>query len=335
MKHLLLLFLALSLSAYADSTKTLEERLSKSPTNSRVRQLLGRAYFLQKNYPKVIEVLGPYSNEINGSSLNYLADAYEQTKDKLNRKRTLQLYAEREPNKYRPHFLLGEVYLEEKEYDKAAIEFRSSIQYASRHRSSYEGLLKVFLVNKQTYEARTLLNDMIKKFGPRGEFVTHQCSLHVDAGFLAEALVYCKEAIRRAPKSAENHIHLAQTYNLQKKSSAAEKVFINAAKQFPKDEYVQWAAGEHYYINKNFPIAVRYLEQAVKVDPKSGRAQLGLAESQFELGNHDKAVKHYFEACKIDKSNVAREAFRTAASKLRNKQNPASYEYDKMIQQCP
>lgn len=328
-------WLTFSLVATASGLSALEARLNKNPSDLKARQELSRHYFQKKNYKKVIELLAPYSNEISSTYLNFLADAYGKESDLLNQTRTLQIYQEKEPHAHRPYFLLGEVYLAQKDYDKAAENYQIAVKKSPKHRPTYNGLLKVYEATKQNYEARSLLNEMIRAFGPRGEFVTAQCRLHTDSGFLAEALEFCKEAVRREPKVADNHVYLATTYDLQKKQQAAERVFNQAAKQFPKSEFVQWATGDHFFGRKNYATAARYLKLAVKLDPKSRRSQLGLAESLFELGDLEKAREHYFEACKLDKSNTALEAFRTAASKLRNKQSPQAYQYDRFIQQCP
>ncbi len=329
---------ALSFTVHADETAPsaaqLEALLKKSPANTKARQALARLYADEKNYDKIIKVLAAYSNEVSTDSLRLLAEAYEAKKDHLNQIRTLELYEQREPNMFRPHYLLGRAFRQNEQIDKAIENLRLAIQYAPRHRPSYDELLEIFREQKQNYESRILLNDMVREFGQKKEFLNMQCELYLKDGFLAEAQKYCKLAIKTNPRYPDNHAYLAKAYEYQQKPKAAEKVLITAARQFPDSEFVQWSIGEHYYLEKNFPIAIRYLKQAVKADPKEARSQLALALSLFENGDYKEAVDHYVTACKQDKSNVARETFRTAASKLRQKGNALAETYDKAMVKC-
>lgn len=333
------LFWTLALStacafAAVDITTQWEQRLTKNPQNLLLRERLGEAYFVKKKYKESIKTLAPYSNEVSSESLRILAESYDQTSDRLNEIRTLEMYKEKEPDLFRPHYLLGVAYKKNEQYNDAVANLRRAIQLAPKHRPSFDALLDTFQINKQNYESRMLVNDMIVIFGKKKEFMTLQCDLYLQDGFLAEAHKICKEAVKLDPREPANHIHYAQSFIYLNNKKAAEKVFITASRQFPKDEYVQWSTGEYYYQEKNFPIAIRYLKQAVRSDKKSARARLALALSLFETKKYDEALPHYIEACKEDKSNIAQDALRTAAAKLRQIRNEKSRDYDKGLVRC-
>ena len=330
-----LLQLALSpLIAFGVTLSQLETDLKKQPSNLRLRQKIAAQYEKKKRDDKVIELLAPFSNEIDSASLRRLAQSYRNKEDYPNEIQILELYRQREPGKFRPHYLLGVALNDNEQFDDAVEFLRKSIGFAPKHRPSYEKLLEIFRTKKQNYESRLLLNDMIRMFGARKEFLNEQCELFVTDGFLAEAQKTCKKAVKKDPRFPKNHVHLAQSYLLQNKKKPAEKIYITAARQFPKSEFVQWATGEYYYQEQNFPIAVRYLKAAVRADKKKARSQLGLAVSLFEMGSHKEAAPHYLAACKLDDSRVALRAFQTAAAKLRQEQNPDSPLFERTISKC-
>lgn len=320
---------------FADVSTQWESRLEKTPSNLLLRERLGEVYFAKKKYKEVIKTLAPYSNEVSSNALRILAESYGKENDTLNEIRSLEMYKNKEPNLFRPHYLLGIAYKKSKKYDDAVINLRKSIQFAPKHRPSYDELLEVFRETKLDYESRILVNDMINTFGKKKEFFTILCELQLQGGFLADAHKICKEAVRLDPRQPANHIHYAQSFVYLDNKQGAEKVFITAARQFPKDEYVQWATGEYYYQEKNYPIAIRYLKQAVAADKKSARSQLALALSLFETKAYEDALPHYIAACENeDKTKFAQEALRTAASKLRQDGNDKSKDYDKGLVKC-
>lgn len=324
-----------TLSIGADALLSLESEIKKRPGNIKARETLARIHIKNKNNKKAIDLLAPYSNEISTTSLIELAKAYEQNNDSLNEIRVLQIYSEKDPNRFRPHYLLGLAYKKNKQYDQAAKSLRQAIDFAPKHRPSYDSLLEIFSLTKQNYESRTLLNDMNRTFGAKKEFSNMMCRLFAIDNFLTEALETCKVAISKNPKYPDNHIYLAQTYYNQDNKPAAERIFRTAGRQFIKSEFVQYAAGEFYLNEKNYPAAIRYLETAVKVNPQTMRAQLTLALALFESRSYEKALEHFINSCKLDKSSETLTSLKNSAAKLRqlNQDNLASM-YERKAAVC-
>lgn len=325
--------------ARAATLASLEERLEKDPSQTKVRETLAKAYLKKRNYAKVIELLAPYSNEVSVPSIIRLADAYEARQDYVNQIRTLELYQQREPDAYRPYHLLGVAYKNNKQIDQAVNNLRRAIELAPKHRPSYDVLLEIMIEKNNQYEARTVLAQMLRQFGPRPEILNMQCKLYSQGGFLAEAEQSCKAAIAKSKKVPENHVYLAQALLDQGRKTAAENVLIQAARHFPESEYVQFIAGEFYYNEKNYAPAVRYLKQGVAANPEAARSHLGLALSLFELKKHAEALPHFEKACKLDKTRQAYTDFRSALSRLRQNMSQVNIkvleEYEKKIALCP
>ncbi len=303
--------------AWATPASELEDKLKNNARDLKTREKLGEIYFSLKNYQKVISTLAPYSSEITSEALVNLANAYSGSQDSLNEIRTLQLFVDKDGQRFRPHYLLGLAFKNAKKWDDATKELRTSIQYAPGHRPSYNALLEIFAETKQNYESRTLLSDMVRNFGNKREFANLSCKLLAIDGFLAEALAACKKAIKQDPKHPDNHVYLAQTYYNQDKRDAAENIFRTVGRSYTKSEFVQYAVGEFYLHEKNFATAVRYLQTAVKLNPQAFRSQYTLGAVLFESNDHPTSLVHFDFACKLDKSNETTNALRNAASRMR------------------
>lgn len=295
----------------------LEELIAKNPNDLKSREVLGSMYFENKKFDKVISTLAPYANEIASDALINLAHAYGEQKDSLNEIRVLQIYAEKDGKRFRPHYYLGLAYKKNNKPDEAAKELRLSIQYAPGHRPSYNALLDIFTETKQNYESRVLLNDMVRNFGPKKEFTNLSCKLYAADGFLVEALETCKKAVNQDKAHADNHIYLAQTYYNQDNREAAERIFKAAGRSFKKSEFAQYAVGEFYLQEKNYPTAVRYLEAAVNINPNVFRSQYTLAVALFEAKDYTRALTHFDKSCRLDKSNETMTTLKNSAGRLR------------------
>lgn len=332
---LVLLMFLFSTIGYSATLGELETKLKQTPNNIPLREKIAASYFKQKKYDKVVQLYAPYSNEISEPALIQLADSYQFLNDPLNEIRILQTYTEKFPNRFRPHFLIGTAYKRARKFDDAAVHLRKSIEYAPKHRPSYDNLLEVFIENKQNYESRILIQDMMRVFGPKKEFQNQLCKLFASDNFLNEAMTSCKSAVSGDPKHPDNHIFLAQTYYNLGNKTAAEKIFHTAARQFSKSEFVQYAAGEYYLNDKQYSIAVRYLEQAAKINPQSQRAQITLALALFETKDYTRALQNFILSCQLDKSSETQTLLKNSAAKLRlSNQNSVAAEYDKRAELC-
>lgn len=336
MKFIVFFFtLSLSLSLYANSIERMEAALKSRPAHTQLREQLGKAYFEKKEYDKVIETLAPYANEIDVESLVVLANAYSEKGEHLNETRALLTFEQRQPDRFRPHYLLGLAYLKNNQEEEAQASFERSVALNASHRPSYDALIDIYIKRNLFHEARPLLVDMVRKFGEQPSFLNTQCRLYAEGGFLKEAIETCRKAISEDVDHAQNHVFLAQAYMDQDNRSAAENIFRTAARRFTNSEFVQWRAGEFYFNEKNFPTAARYLTEAVKADPESGRSRLGLALALFSSNEYEKALPHFIKACSLDRTKVAFEEFRTSASKIRNANvGPVSAQYDRGVATC-
>jgi hypothetical protein len=85
--------------------------------------------------------------------------------------------------------------------------------------------------------------------------------------------------------------------------SATGYVFAQAT----ADQYL--AAGNQFYIAKNYPQALQYYQAAVQLNPNSSAANQGLGNCYYVQGQKDQALGAYQKALALDPNNTQLAAF--------------------------
>lgn len=324
-----LLFASLS---FAQTVAQLDSALKKDPDNMKARLQLAGLHANENRPEKTIELLNPYTDQLDEKGFLLLASSYAKKKDYANEVRVLSFLMNKEEENFQWHMLLGQAYLkqanetadESRNKDlltKAIQRFRRTLQLNPKYKPAFDQLLSTFLQQQANNEARELLIEGSGKFGKRPEFYRELCRLDSQDGFLPQAVSNCSESMKLSPDWPDQYVYLVQAYHDQKEEVKAERMVVFAAKKFPQSEFVQWAAGELFLRKKNYPVAARYFQVAVKAKPQSGRAQFGLAKALFESGQDEAALEPWIQACKLEPS--ALDSFMAATGRMKQKGNSA------------
>lgn len=290
-------------------------RLSQSETAVGEKLKIARAMEKTKDWSGVVKTLAPLTDKLSNEDLRLLAKGYRQTGDKLNEIRVLELCVARKANDFQARVALGSAYSRANRAEDAMNAYREAQQVNAKYLPAYQGLLDELLKQKETYEARTILHDMVKIFGPRPAFNAELCRLYSAEGYLDKAIELCTFAIEKDKKAPENYIYLAQSLNDKLENTKATKILADALKRFPKSEPVLTAAGENQMLRKNYVGAQKYFRDAVKANRKSARAALGYAQASFELQKNQEALDAFTHACSLNRAYS--KEFRQAIVRLR------------------
>lgn len=265
------------------------------------KQNAAKIAFENKDFKKVVELLGPHSGEINIVSLQYLADSHHELKEYPDEVRVLRQLVSKKDKSPVTHYKLAEALRLNRDLEEAVTNYRRVVDLMPNFLPAYRGLVTIFIEKNNHYESRILLTDMIKKFGNKPEFLTPLCRLYSGDGFHAEGIKTCQTAVEINPKDPENHLNLAQIYKDKNQEAMYQSIIIRAAQKFKSSESLQFAAGTYFQEKKNFVEAARYFNVAVKADPKSIRSHLGRADTLFELGQLDPSLESYYQTCILDR----------------------------------
>jgi len=300
--------------------------------SDQIRLLLAAAdmHEKDKDYAKVIQTLKPKVDQLPRSGLLQLARAYGATNDVIGQIHAIELVIAKNPKDYVALVEAGNAYIKLKRLEDAATAFGNAREYNPRYRPAYEGALTLLEMSQETYEARTLVVDIIKAFGPDAKSTSTLCRLYSGESFVPEKSEgACRQAISTDPKNPENYVYLTQALRDTDQKDEAIKTISNAAGRFPASENVQSLAGEIKASDKSFADSYHFYQQAVKADPRSARAHVGLAKSEFELQKHADAIESFVKACNLDRKTTL--DFRQAANTLKKNKDPKWMKYQDAI----
>jgi tetratricopeptide (TPR) repeat protein len=300
--------------------------------NIHARTELARSHFDAGKFDKVIELLNPYTDQLDASGFVMLAISYSNKKDFANEVRVLSIIAANQEENYKWQMLLAQAYLKQAGQNPDSTNsaelltegirhLRTTLKMSPKYKPAFDLLLSTLLQQKANNEARELLAEGISKFGPRPDLFKELCRLDAMDGYLVQAVEHCRESIKISTAYPDHYVYLVQALYDQKENIQAERLAVNASKRFPRSEFVQWATGTLFLKKKNYPVAARYFRTAVKAKPDSSRAQFGLAQSLFEQGQEAEALDYFVKACKADGST--NEVFHTYAGRMKLTKNSA------------
>ena len=200
---LICLFSLASQLVLAEPTKPISKIIAARVTKAAASLKAGKAL-------DVIANLKPVAAELPRQGLLILAKAYRQQKNYLDETRVLEVALGMNTKDYYVQSLLGESYFSNRNYEKAAENFASSRDLKPDFIPAIEGLEKTYEAQTQIEDARSLTEDLIKKFGGLKKHRNQLCRLYSTDGLFQEGIDACKRAVSYDPKFADNHVYLGQ-----------------------------------------------------------------------------------------------------------------------------
>ncbi len=286
-----------------------------------------------KKYKEAIDLLKPYNDRLPRAGLLLMARSYSATNDSLSEIRMLELCLAKNPKDYVVKTVFGQTLIRIKRVEDGIVAFQEARQLNPRYRPAYDALIKELENKGERYEARNVVNDMIKTFGPQGAFLTTLCRLYALDSYHEKSVEICDQAIKKDASVPENHMYLGLAMKEREDLEGANRVLSLAIKRFPKSEPVQFAMGDLHMAKKDFVRAYKFFKSAAQGDQKSVRAWLGYGNAAIEIQKNDEALKAYLAACKLDRQQT--KDFRLALGKIRvRKDGDWQSRFESGINQC-
>ncbi len=292
-----------------------EMLLRTQPSNLKNRIQLAEHYLAINKPKRSIKLLEQVQGTLNRKGNLVLAKAYNTTENHLDELRVYDYLLGMRENDFIVHKKKADLlyFLDRK--DEAVLSYKAGAQANSNFRPLWDAWLNALLeMDGREYEARIVLDDMIKKFGPQEEFISKLCYLFYKDGFIQQAEKFCQLGISRNKKDPSNHVYLGLAYKNSGQEDKAEKVLKKVGKRFPASELAQWATAKWEHDNNNLLGAEFALKKALKADPKSIRSHEMLAMVLFKQEKYEEALDHFQAHCWLVK--MVSEEFRISTGKL-------------------
>ena len=302
-----------------------------------------------KNWPKVVEILGPHLDKLKRDQIFMLALAHSETGNHLTAIKTYEAALALNAKDVTAKRGIGIEYTKMEKDKEAMTAFREALAINKRYEPAYLEIAKIYerrtYKNKgreskdTTYELRLLFQDLIdpQVGGHRKPvYISKLCELSTLGGHYLKkggSLEYCEEGIRVDPKEPKNYVYLAMTYKETGNAEKALENFKKAADSFARSEFAQLSLASYYQEQKNFVQSYKYFKRAHQANETSLPALQGLAVSCLEIQKPDEAYAALQAACKIDKKITP--IVRKATAMMHQQKNTAwTNKFDTLADTC-
>ena len=268
----------------------------------------------KNQWAQVASLLKPVMQQLSRDGLFLLANAYAMTKSPAEEVRVLDLSSHKYPNDAAILTRLGQACSKQGRKDEAMENLYAARDANPQYKPTFEALLAELQKQENFYEARVLVQDMIKKFGDEPKYVSSYCALLTHDAFLQNAVEVCSDALKKDPQDFKNYINLALSLKDKLEPDKAAKTLAEATALFPREALVFYNQAMLFMDTKNYVSANAAFTRATVLAPKNTDAWIGLANSDIELHRYKEALSAYVSACKIDPRAV--KDFRAVAARL-------------------
>lgn len=287
----------------------------------------------KKEYDNAVRVLKNANEPQSMEVLDELAKILHLKKDYLEEIRALEIIKADGNISASQLVRLGDAYMNINKKDQVVENYRAAIKKAPKYQKAYQGLYEFYLNEKNYYDAKSMIGEIINRFGVKKYWQNQLCRMELEQQFFDTAKDVCQQAIIKDPKKAENHVYLALAFKGSGADDQARKIIFKAAQQFPKSEMTQWNAGLLSSSIQNWELSEKHYSQCIKADRKSLRCFYELGKVQFHLGKYDVALKNLKKGCSYIKDvDVEIRKFSYELEKM--KKTNTAREYEKEVDSC-
>ena len=214
----------------------------------------------------------------------YLAAALKKQTKLVESREILEDVLQRDPDDSEAHFELGAAHWEEKQFARAAEEFRKSLAINPHAEGSLFALAQSLVQLGEVREAEQAFRDALDQDPVHVE-------AHVALGNLlsgqkrpVEAEHHYREAIKYTPGLVEAHDNLAILLVGQRRMVEAGEHFQRAVELTPNNPQLQYNYGSFLLLQRRFDEAIRALEEALRLDPQHAHARQRLEQARSLRG---------------------------------------------------
>ena len=312
----------------------LHQRLEKRPNNLNLHFLLGKYYYLLKDFDKAILHLKKTNTNPSAKTLILLAKIFSHKKDYKEEIRILSMLLEMHPDSSKVHTDIATAYYKNKEMETAIEHYKIALQKNPKYKGAYKGLWTVFEAQDNFYDMRQVVVDFLAISPKDIEAHSKLCQANLKSRFADESISACNQAIKINPSYPNNHVYLGLAHKWNGNNKQAEKIIFDAAKKFKRSLLAQYEAGLLAEEKKLLRSALTFYRNCVKSDSRSFICIMKTAHLEVHFEQYEEATQSFLSACKINKFTTFPK-IRDAAGKMRiEKKMERYYHFKKVAERC-
>ena len=308
----------------------LNQRLEKNPNNLNLHFLLGKYYYLLKDFDKAVFHLKKNSKDPSIKGLILLSKAFSQQKNYQEEIRVLNFLLDIHSSSPKLYTDIATAYYKDKKIEKAIEYYKTALQKDRRYKEAYKGLWTVFEFQENFYDMKQILVDFLAIYPNDIEGHSKLCQANLKSRFADESMQSCSRAIKVNPSYPNNHIYLGLAHKWNGNDRQAEKIIFDTAKKFRRSLLAQYEAGLLSEEKKQWESALDFYRNCVKIDNRSLICIMKTAHLEIKLGKYEESTETFLSACRINKFKAFAE-IRDVAGKLRTEKKMKWYYHFKTV----
>ena len=168
--------------------------------------------------------------------------------------------------------------LQKKDPGGALADALRAVQLAPANEDAAAVLAGLYVSSGRTDEARTLLQDSIKRIPDTVDLRLALAQIYAGENNAAETEAILVDLIRLKPEEKTHRIRLAQFYAHTNQVDAGERTLRQAVKDLPEQDSLKLALVDFIAAHRGFDAAEQQLKTLIAADPKNGELKFALAK---------------------------------------------------------
>lgn len=235
----------------------------------------------------------------------YLGNVYQEEKQYNRASELFNLAIEFDPNSEYSYNVLGDIYSNLRDYKKAFDSYKKAIELNPEDGYSYDGLGDIYFDLKEyekSFEAYKKAIELNSKDAVPYNGLGNVYSIFKEHKKAIEAY---QKAIELDSDFVAPYQNLADEYHEIKKYNKALEIYKKVIELDQTDIYSYWGLGNLYYDLKQYNNALDTYRKAIKLYPTNSDSYNGLGNIYCKLKHYDKAEEAYKKAIELDPSNAS------------------------------
>ena len=177
------------------SERTLKKMLTKRPDDLDLHLRLGIIYLKKNKLDKAISHLRRTNEGPTEESLKWSIGAYNKKGDYKEVLRNLKILSTLKPRSPEIKTHIAATYMKLHDYNNAISSYKEALGVYPKHLIALWGLIDVYEIQKNMYEMRLILNDIVKFYPKNVKAMSKLCQIDTEENLFQPALNSCQKAI--------------------------------------------------------------------------------------------------------------------------------------------
>ncbi len=198
------------------------------------------------------------------------------------------------------YFLLGIIYYQSKEYDKAIEAYEEAVKINPKDDSAYNNMGSAY-ANKKEYDKAIEAYKKAIEINPKYDSAYYNMGIaYDDKKEYDKAIDAFEKAIEINPKYADAYNNMGNAYYNKKEYDKAIEVYKKAIEINPKYADAYYNMGITYSNKKEYDKAIEVYKKAIEINPKYADAYYNMGIAYRHKKEYDKAIEAYKKAIEIN-----------------------------------